>query len=318
MATWPIVLDILYVVVFLISVAFFCWLAKSSKAKWCRVVSSHRLLQHGESQAHRSMHNVWSHLDAAHTYEASLVPGKCGIVCLLLFRTCGALLFSIGLLYQEYGSPDDPDGLEPVYFTYYTNWTYTAYGLFAALAVIISLRGLFRSSKRAHGMPEAYDILSRIFNVVAVVTASSSLLLTVFYWAALHDYGSAVYFLDVLKHGITAIWMLVEFGGSRTPVVSTWIFWAALYIMCYAVFLWIYWAAANEWVYSVLDWREPSSFGYYIAVSALAVICFWIILGEAWLREAIARRIHGDHGPAYDPKSRGDRGRDGMPTWVSR
>ena len=37
-----------------------------------------------------------------------------------------------------------------------------------------------------------FDLLHKAFTTVAVVIATSSLLLTVFYWAALHDYGEVV------------------------------------------------------------------------------------------------------------------------------
>ena len=83
------------------------------------------LLQHGEHQAHRSMHHIWAHLDAAHLYEAALLPGKVGIVCLLLFRCLAAALFATGLLVQEFDAPTPQEGLTEEYLTFFTNWTYT-------------------------------------------------------------------------------------------------------------------------------------------------------------------------------------------------
>lgn len=93
-----------------------------------------------------------------------------------------------------------------------------------------------------------------------------------------------VVFEDVLKHGLTAIWLIVELLISRIPIVSVWIYWASLYAMAYATFLWIYWAAAHEWVYTVLDWREPKSLGFYFAISALVIVTYFIMCALAVLR----------------------------------
>lgn len=75
---------------------------------------------------------------------------------------------------------------------YKTTWC-RGFGLYAALAVVVSVRGLIRSSRHGSDVtPEQYDVLSRMFNVVTAVIASTSLLVAIFFWAALYSPGDEV------------------------------------------------------------------------------------------------------------------------------
>jgi hypothetical protein len=111
---------------------------------------------------------------------------------------------------------------------------------------------------------------------------------------ALNDLTHAAFqidFEDVLKHGITAILMIVEMLIGRVPIVSTFILPAVIYAVCYAIFLWIYWAAADKWVYTVLDWRKPGHLAYYLAVIVLVVVSFWIMCASTHVLWAALRSM---------------------------
>ena len=106
----------------------------SADCRWCRGLTESRP---------RSL-LAWDWLDAAHTYESSLAPGRIGAVLLLLWRFAALLLFAIGLLYQEYadskGNPKD-EGLTPTYFTFFTNWYSLRHVLFKHVTACAVLTG---------------------------------------------------------------------------------------------------------------------------------------------------------------------------------
>lgn len=83
-------------------------------------------------------------------------------------------------------------------------------------------------------------------------------------------------FLNVLKHGGTALLLMIEVLISRVPFTTTWVLWPVLYTVAYAIFMWIYWAVADDWVYDVLDWRKPTSLVYYAILPFLQVVAFFI------------------------------------------
>jgi hypothetical protein len=71
--------------------------------------------------------------------------------------------------------------------------TYTAWGLWALLATIVSIRGVIAMRNNgALDRSAKYDLLDKAHNLVTAVAASESLLLTIFYWAALYKPGDTV------------------------------------------------------------------------------------------------------------------------------
>jgi hypothetical protein len=83
-------------------------------------------------------------------------------------------------------------------------------------------------------------------------------------------------FLNVLKHGLTAVLLNVEIIISRVPFTTTWVLAPLLYTLVYSFFMFIYWASAHEWVYDVLDWRQPINLAYYAIVPIFQVVAFFI------------------------------------------
>jgi hypothetical protein len=82
---------------------------------------------------------------------------------------------------------------------------------------------------------------------------------------------------NVMKHGGSALLLTVECCLSRVPITSTWMIFPVVYTTTYSVFLWIYWGIADEWVYKTLDWRKPGNFVYYVILSLLQVVVFWLM-----------------------------------------
>ena len=128
---------------------------------------------------------AWGLHHHSHLYKSSVLPERAGVVLVLLWRLALLAFFVATMIYQGTLSAAK-GGFEPEFFTFFTNWTWLVYGLYAVVAVAESLRGLRHvGSQKDYTRP--FDGLDKVFSLLIATVPSSSLFLAAFYWAALYD-----------------------------------------------------------------------------------------------------------------------------------
>lgn len=110
--------------------------------------------------------------------------------------------------------------------------------------------------------------------------------------------GGSVTVVDVITHGINAVYVIVNVSVSSVPIRIYHFFHGVIFGVVYAVFTVIYYAAGGTnhqdkaYIYPVLDWNSPGlTLAYCVAVIFVAMpLCHFLIYGIYALRRCTCRK----------------------------
>ncbi|XP_062574951.1 protein rolling stone-like [Saccostrea cucullata] len=110
--------------------------------------------------------------------------------------------------------------------------------------------------------------------------------------------GGSVTVIDILTHGVNAVYVIVNVSVTAVPIRIYHLFHGVLFGVMYVVFTVIYYAAGGTnhqdkaYIYSVLDWDNPGiTLAYCLAVGIVAMpLCHLMVYGIYALRRCPCRR----------------------------
>ena len=197
-------------------------------------------------------------------------------------------------------------GADGWWAAFFTNWTFVLMLAATLLAAWVSWRAVAADRRRGKpaesslkpAAPLPWRLDQRAHVLLMAALAPAALFVTIFYWSALFPAdskarGGAPPHPDaVMKHGVNAVWALVDTILARTPGASPHFPVLAAYAGTYLIFLFSFHAGAGVWVYRVFDWgRGPATLGVYAALPCLLAVCALALYGLAAGREAGRRRL---------------------------
>ncbi|KAK9818034.1 hypothetical protein WJX72_006010 [[Myrmecia] bisecta] len=257
-------------------------------------------------------------LDPAHLVTSLWVPDQAVLTLRIL-----TLVYWIVTLIVE-GTTGDGFGDKPHEWpTFFTNWTFVLFGIWALMGIAVSSIRVFSRSPHerlkladssapvsaAVGSDPEYaqnqdavkaaalskwTILDKAYCFVAETNVAATLFLSGFYWAFLYK-GGPVAVDNVLKHGTNNIFTLLDVCMSRLPFVSYHYQVLLWYGTLYISFMWIYFGDSERWVYDVLDWNKSSSLVLYLLLPIFIFAAFLIWCSIAAVREALGRHVPKQH-----------------------
>jgi len=134
---------------------------------------------------------------------------------------------------------------------------------------------------------KAWRAVHKIHLLLFEMVAAASITLTVFFWAAVYKKENKMLLEYPVKHGVSALLLLVEVFVSRVPLVSYHVQVPVLYGTVYLIFMWLYETGTQKWIYKALNWESAISIAFYIALPLLLILSYIIMFMVAGFRELI-------------------------------
>eukprot|EP00884_Botryococcus_braunii_P018344 jgi/Botrbrau1/5193/Bobra.0172s0061.1 len=216
------------------------------------------------------------------------------------------LLFFCACLLAE-GNEADGFGHEPgVWLVFFTNWTFTLFGLWGLLGVLLTHLAVWRTGRaenpgpvresqsacspehREATLPRQWDLMSVSYMLLSQVVPVAVLFLSCFFWA-IADFQRGIHADDIMKHSVINVVIFFDLFMSRTPLVSYHFEITVAYGSLYAIFMWIYHAASGHWVYQALDLSHPLAPVLYFMLPVLLFASFLVWWAVLSFREVLAK-----------------------------
>jgi len=169
------------------------------------------------------------------------------------------------------------------YFVYFTNWTYTLIVINFTVKAIVVLKYYPFLKNKESVIPSSNLCLLKLSWLLTNITTSTSILVSIVFWAFLAPYQPHLGYADVHSHALNTVVVIVDFMFISIPCHASHVYQPLLYSFCYFVFTGIYWAAGGtnnrgqKTVYAFLDWDNPVKIVKAMFGVSFALIVIYLI-----------------------------------------